>query len=778
MLFRKVYRDLITRRVRSALTLLGVVVGVAGLVAIITTAQGFARAQRDAFESGSRADLSIFLNNAPESLIRVIERIPGVLAADLRLNQYARGRLTDGGPWQDIHYLGIRDFQSQVTDRLELVEGRWPLEGEALIEPAAASRYGLASGDTIFYRDYSNRARPLTLSGLARLPTALSADITGLPYLFVSDQVVKEILDTPGYNELVIRLEPTASRQEISGALIAALEQRQIPKGEPRFSDPANFVGKRELDTLFIVLYLFSGLGILLSGFLVANTLAALVAEAVREIGILKAVGATRWQVLGTFLLAAALYGLAGTAIGLIAGSSLGFALLRGLGRVASLSPPFRIEPLALMTGSVVGLGVTLLGGAIPAWQASGITAKAALESQGVSRNFGRSRLDRLARHLAALPPLFAMSLRNLLRRKGRTSVTLVVVALAVAALLSAQSTEYSLGRAIDDIFRTYRAQAFLQFGEPVTAREAGALRRVAGVTEAEGWLLRNCTAGLSSTRCWSMPAGSTLYNPNLVAGHWLDPRDPLGVVISYDLAVERGLMIGDRFPLRYRDSEREVAVRGIVVDNAIFLGSTIQSKVFVPIATFAPMTGNDSAADIFALSLLPQNQADQQRILDEIDRKLASLKPSSTLALREFETSKEQTRILAVALQGMVILVGLVGAMGLVNTLALNVLERRREIGVLRALGTDNSQMGLLFLTEGMALGLFGWLIGMGLGWAMGRLFVDAIATALFPIPYHFPLSFGFSSLIFALLLSLASSLAPAFAAANIPTVEAIRYE
>jgi putative ABC transport system permease protein len=218
--------------------------------------------------------------------------------------------------------------------------------------------------------------------------------------------------------------------------------------------------------------------------------------------------------------------------------------------------------------------------------------------------------------------------------------------------------------------------------------------------------------------------------------------------------------------------------VRGITVDNAIFLGSDIQSKVFVPYDTFATLIGQESAADVFAVSFGTENRAAQQSILDAIRTRLGALRPSGTLALTEFETTRQQTDILSATLRGMVILVALIGATGLLNTLALTVIERRREIGVLRALGTDNRQVMAIFITEGMGLGAAGWAVGLVAGYGLGRLFVGALAATLFDFTFRFPPEMAAASLVFALTLALVASAAPALAAANLRTIEAIRYE
>lgn len=778
-LLRKAWRDLVGRRVRSALTLLGVIVGVAGLVAIVSTARGFARAQAVAFDQSSQADITMWVWDAPAGLARMLSARPDVAAAELRLDHYLSGRLGDHPT--NLHLVGLDNFKTQQVNRIILVAGEWPGPAEALIEPDGAARAGVGIGNTVSYRDRNGRERPLTISGLARAPTRLSAQITGLPTLYVHATVIRGILDISGSNQLNIRSAPHADPQIVAREVTMLLDRRGIQHGAPRLRAPESYPGKRELDALFALLYLFAALGLLLSGFLVANTLSALVAESTREIGIMKAMGATSWQVLFTYLVAALMYGVAGTAVGLVAGTALGYVLLRVLGEVANLVPGLMIEPVALALGTTVGIGLSLVGGLIPAWQAARISVQRTLTSYGISQRYGRSAIDRLARRLTAIlhgAPLAAMAIRNLARRKARALVTIAVVALAVAALLAASATDMSVARTIGDIFGIYTADAWAIFRRGSNQALAQNLRGVPGVTHVEGWLLRDCWAGRERARCWGLPADTRLYRPVLRAGQWLDPQAADEVVISEDLARARHLRLGDVVTLQIGRERRLVRVRGVVHDNSIFLGSTVTAKVFVPLPTMGPLVNDRSRADLYALSLAPQSLSGMKQVLSGLERRFAPLEPNSEPALAEFEAAQAQTRILTAALRGMVLLVGLIGAIGLVNTLTLNVLERRREIGVLRALGSDNFQIIQTFLTEGLTVGVLGWLLGVGLGWLLGRLFIGAMSTVLFGLPYVFPAVFLPGSLAFALVLSLIASIGPAFAAASVPAAEALRYE
>jgi putative ABC transport system permease protein len=146
--------------------------------------------------------------------------------------------------------------------------------------------------------------------------------------------------------------------------------------------------------------------------------------------------------------------------------------------------------------------------------------------------------------------------------------------------------------------------------------------------------------------------------------------------------------------------------------------------------------------------------------------------------AYREVRGAKEQSRILSLTLYAMSLIIGVIGALGVLNTLTLNVLERRREIGVLRAIGAEDANLVQVFLTEGLALGLGGWMVGLLVGYPLGQFLLGLMKSVLFQIDYIFSAPMILTSLLFALALAMLASLVPALGAARLRVGHVLRYE
>lgn len=788
-LFRKAYRDVTKRRVRSLLTLLGILIGVGGVVAIVSTGENLARAQQAAYANASQNDIAYWVWNAPASLTRAVEELDNVRAAELRVDFFTRCRWNqDGAPVaRDVYLHGVAAFENQRLDQITLRAGRFPKAGEAALEESAFAPLGLKLGSEITCRgNGSEPDRAFTLVGAAQTPNYPNAALLDYATLYAPSADVMRLLGASGANSLLLQVNDMTRARDTARAVTQTLDRRNIQHGAPTLRDPQAYLGKRELDALLAVLTIFSVVGLVTSGFLVANTLAAIVTEQVSQVGALKALGGTRAQVMLVFLLAALLYGIVGTGLGLLVGALASWQLMLYIGGLLNLPVDFHVSLLGVALGIVVGLGVTLLAGSIPAFGATRIPVKRALESYGITPTYGAGRIDRALQKIVALPPLAAMSVRNLARRKARALVTMLVIGVAVATSLAAQAVSVTVDTAIDDLFRTYRADAWLWFGEYVGDNMRAALLTVPGVQQAEVWSLqdvwvtraRENSREAARARLWGIPVTSTLYEPQVVEGRWLYADETDGAVISTDLVQALGAQVGDEIAVNLGAAPRRFRVVGIAIDNSVFLGSQVAGKVFVPETVVAKMQRREGWATFFAVGLARHDSDEVDAQLDAISQKFKRYQMSSDSAARQVQGAKEQTHILTIALAAMSLLIGFIGALGVVNTITLNVLERRREVGVLRSIGASDANVIQTFLTEGLAFGVGGWLIGLALGYPLGLLIARVMETVLFHLNYVFTPQMILVSLLFALALTTVASLIPALAAARLRVQEALRYE
>jgi putative ABC transport system permease protein len=775
-LLRKIARDLLNRRIRTALTILGIAVGVAGLVAIVSTSRNVARAQEELFADISQADLTFWLWNAPPNLAPLVQADPRVAAAELRVSTTTRWR-TDGG-WADIELVGLDDPTDVRVNRFDLVAGRLPTAGEIALDVSAARAAGIEPGDEITYRDAGRRERTLRVSGITRSPSYLSSAITNVAVGYVPARYLRRTMDIPGGNRFLVRLHDVRDGREMAEHLGRLLRRQGIQFSAPLVRDPDQYPGRRELDALIMVMFLFSGLGLLLSAFLVANTLSAAVTEQVGEIGILKTLGAGRNAVVGLYLLESGVCGAAGTLLGVAGGALAGWRLVAWIGDLGNAEVAFRLAPEGVLLGMVVGVLVSLVGGLVPALQGARISIKDALESYGIRADYGQGRLDRLLGRMRRLPSLVAMALRNLARRKGRSALTLGVVALSTAAFLGAASTRDSVNAAIDDIYATYYADAWVWFGENLGVRFENSLATVNGVREAEGWAIANGHVGLAEARLYGVPAESNLYRQVMRQGRWYLPEETDAVVLTAELADGQGLRVGDAVAVQVSGQERIFRVVGVAIDNTIFLGGQLEGKAFVPRDTLTRMQGRQGQTSLFALGLDGREPAVVDDILAGVETRFARWRPGVQPVYAEIESANEASRLLTLALSAMIVLVAAVGALGILNTLTLNVLERRREIAVMRVVGATDPALLLAFISEGLALGGVGWIIGLALGYPAGRLLTTQMSRVLFELRFFFSPQAVLMSLIFTLALATVSSLGPALAAAHTRADDALRYE
>jgi putative ABC transport system permease protein len=276
----------------------------------------------------------------------------------------------------------------------------------------------------------------------------------------------------------------------------------------------------------------------------------------------------------------------------------------------------------------------------------------------------------------------------------------------------------------------------------------------------------------------WGIPPGTSLYKYSLTAGAWLSDDNLRTAVLSSRFAEKGGYSVGDRIELRVGGEDKLLRVVGMVNDNAQGLQSSAQGKVFVPLETANTMLHRGNQADFFSVRFTAHDGPFVESTLAAIEKRYRDLSPGMLAAYADKESSLEASKILTILLYAMTVIVATIGGIGVANTLTLNVLERRREIGVMRAVGGRNGHLIQVFLTEALAMGGAGFLLGVLLGWPLARLLVWLMEQVLFPLDFTFPMDVVATALLFTLALTMLASIGPALGAARLKVSHALRYE
>lgn len=241
LLLLKTIRDLRHRALRSALTLLGIVIGVAGVVAISFTARNLAGAQAAVYADASQADLSVGAREVSPTVRNVLERLDNVALVEGRVYDLTRAA---GDPaaarWVDFRLVGIDDFGQLRVNRIELVEGRFPGAGEVTLDLSARALLPLALGDTLWLRhNTGERPAALRLVGVTRTPGRLDAAILNQATGYAPIADARRLAGIAGDNRLLFRLTDPAQGPETVAGIGRALGQRGVNVGFVRLRDPA-----------------------------------------------------------------------------------------------------------------------------------------------------------------------------------------------------------------------------------------------------------------------------------------------------------------------------------------------------------------------------------------------------------------------------------------------------------------------------------------------------------------------------------------------------------
>lgn len=774
----KVRRDLRRRPLRNILTLIGVIIGVAGVVAIAFTARSISEAQSATYNNNRRADIAGFTGDLSPTVRNLIERVDEVETVDSRT--IITTRFDTGHGWNNLRLIGVNDFTAMQLDIVDLVEGRFPGRGEIAFDESTRELTPFEIGQVVAIRTTpADPVEYLTVVGITRSPAMLGAGIMNRAVAYSHSSTVQSYSGRAADNYLLVRVHDPEQAQQTASDISGLLSRRGVFAGSFTIRDPSGFVGSQELNTLLLLLTIFSVLGAALSSFLIANTMLAVMAEESNQIGIIKSTGGRRWQVMSTYLAYASILGAAGTIAGLLIGLLTGMVVAGYLTSMTGLNSPELVLTrreigLAIVVGTLVTIGSTIF----PALIAANQRVAPLLRSSGVRLERGLGTVRRLTAPVSRISSNVAVGLRNVLRRPGRTAMTLIVVTVAVAAFISTQALSQSVETTVDELYDLYGADGWLSFRRQTSPALAGQIAAHPDVVQVETWTSATGAIGSTRTDIWGMPVDDPLYSYRLVEGTWFERTNPMSAVLSKNLATRIHARTGDTILLDVGNRSVQVVVTGIVNDSSTYLGSTTTGKVFMATADVNRLVGRTGVVDVFALKLRSSEPAFVSQTLESLEEQLRLNGPISLAAHEDQQSARRAIDVLTLMLNAMVVVVAFVGLIGIANTLLINITERRREFGILRTLGARSVHMITILVSEGIALAMIGLVSGVLVGYPLAKVMVNLTSRELFELSFHLSLMNIAATFLVALLAVAAVSSLPGLLAARIQPIQVLRYE
>jgi putative ABC transport system permease protein len=793
--WKKVYRDLWVNRSRTMLVILSIAVGVFALGMIVSTQQALTASLAQQYEEMRPAD--IILETEPmldDDFVTSMRNMRGVAEAEGRRSLALRISLDgQGDTWRDLTLYALADYDDQRLLHVREQSGNWPPEkGEVLLERATIAYLGLESGDEILVKTPQGKKYTLRVVGIAHDLYRIPPVIEGWVYGYVSMDTLHWMGQPEGYNELYLDANATteAEIRELANEAEDRIEGEGLPVYQKTMPDqgvhPLSFI----IETILILLGLLAALAMFLSGLLVVNVISALIAQQEKQIGIMKAIGARAWQIIGLYFGLVLILGLTACLLA-IPFSKLGAnALTKFVAELINFNPPqveYTLSALLVQFG--VALIVPLLAAAPSIFNGTRISPARVLSEYGISQVWrGAGFMDVILNRFPQFTRDLLLAFRNPFRKRGRLILSLVTLTFAGAIFMGIVNLQASLNDALDQMLGFWNYDAWLVVDGHVPAEKlVNIAESVPGVGRAEGWgftigrYVRPDGSESDNLYLLAPPAGSDLLDPPVVEGQALQPGDGDSILVSPGLlANEPTIQLGSPMVVKIEGREETYRVAGVM---QMMGNSTIGYFTVMDYATYTRHVREPNRANAVIFTISARDIKTQRQIASAVEKEYdrAGIRVlSNFLITEEREEIDGAFAIIVALLMIMTIVLATVGGLGLMGTMSLNVIERTREIGVMRAFGASSKAVFRIVVVEGLLIGMMSWILAIGFSVPISMLLAREIGLSFmdYPIAASFSVSGILIWAVLVIVISIVASLFPALRAVRLTVTQVLAYE
>jgi putative ABC transport system permease protein len=784
-LLRKSVTDLTRRKARALFSILTLALAVAS-ISIFAVPDLIDRSMQAEVRAELLPNLTVSTRPLPLSAAQLasLAALPNVEAVEAR--SAVETRVYAGERRAAAVVIGVRDFDRQAVDVVRVASGAAPARDEVLVDVQNANQgiYEGRAGDVARVVGPGGAERKLPISGEARnLGGGRRVADDDVIVLYATAETVAALSGEQGYGGLAFRLRDTSAAPKtlrvVREALAAAPGFTGF-SGLPELRAPGDWPGKEDSDLFVDFFGVITLLALLSALVLISNTMTTLVSEQTGEIGIMRAVGARRRQVALVYLKTALLLGAAGTLVGIALGILLSNLLASFFGSTFfAIDVGFGVDLSVIVIAALIGVAGPALASLPAIRRGTRVDLREALESTG-SAVGSQDAGDRLLRRVRFLPRTMQIGLRGVGRRKRRTLATALVVALAVGNLLAitglaasaTEATRAAWGEHIEEL------RIWTGGGRPFDDRAAEVIRSTPGVAQAQPALVNDVELDGEEAFVWGVPR-EPLVRLDVTGGRWFsaaqeEQRDQVAV-IEHNLAERTGTEVGDRVTLETAAGAARFRIVGIA-DNLQEDGTVL----FVPLTTLRSVLREPTGVSTYWIKTTSPEHAAVDRTFTRLEDRLNAvgyqMGGEITYVEERNDVAANRTITTTIAVFGLLIVA--ISMVALANAITMSIIERTREIGILRCIGARARDVRRIFATEGVVLALAGWLLGIPLGYVLDRFLVWLVWEVVgVRIDVVFPLGNVVLALLGTVALALLIMLLPVRRAVRFKPGDALRY-
>ena len=791
--WKKVWADFWSNKSRTFLTIITIAVGVLAVGFNSNLGQYMAESMESDYLSASPSEATVYAGPLDDDMVKIAREVPGVDAVEGRSSVSADVVRTDDKKIS-IQFTAAKDPSHTTVNQLKpaLGETSLPSLGEKeIIVDASAKSLGYKPGDKIAVKLHDGKYRELTFAGYMH-------DVTGFPFGFsntmntyVTPKTLEWLGGSRSYDSLAISVAEKQTDQEHVTQVAQAVADRVERAGATVYFvnvyQPGHHFAYNISNGVFFILTVLGYMTVVLSGFLIINTITALVTQQTRQIGIMKAIGGDNSQISTMYVVLILGFGL--TALLIAVPLANGGAKFFGAGMAQYLNfypLPFLGYRSAYFQQGIVALVIPLLAALWPIYSSVRVTVREAITDYGIGGN-AKPKDKSISKAALFMPRPMRLSLRNAFRKRARLLLTLFTLVLGGAIFIGVYNLWASFDKTIQDIQGYFLADINISFGRSYRLDEVAPIAQdIPGVSSVEGWaeyagtLISDKKEAGTQILFVAPPSTSTLIDPVITSGRWLTTGDENAIVIgNHLLRIFPDLKVGDWLTIKIDNKE----TKWHIVGTYTITGNVNPPLLYVNYEYLSHLVGQPGQVYSLRVLTVQHDTTTQRRISDQLRAlyKERGISVGSTQLGAEFiRDQKTQTNVLVYFMLGMAVMIAIVGGLGLMGTMSINVLERTREIGVMRAIGASNIDIQGIVIVEGLVIGLISWSISILVAIPITGILCFGVGMAILtaPMPAVYGVTGIIAWLVFTLVLATIASALPARRASRLTVRDTLAYE